>query len=76
VDVDPRRFAPLAWAVSSLAFGLLHGAAWLAGSAAGLVYALAQRARGRTADAVVAHGLTNLLIALDVLVRGNYGLWV
>jgi hypothetical protein len=43
---------------------------------AGVAYALAQRARGRTADAVVAHAVTNGLITIDVLVFGADWLWV
>lgn len=62
--VDPRSFALFPCLVSSLAFGVMHEH-WLAGTAAGVVYALAYVRRGRLVDAVVAHGLTNLLLALQ-----------
>jgi exosortase E/protease (VPEID-CTERM system) len=75
-EVDPRRITPLALIGSSLAFGLMHGQAWLAASLAGMAYALAQRARGRIGDAIIAHALTNGLIAADVLIFHAYWLWV
>jgi exosortase E/protease (VPEID-CTERM system) len=56
--------------VSSVAFGLLHGSRWPAGIAAGLAYGLAARRSGRLGDAVLAHSLTNTLLAVFVL-RGN-----
>jgi len=31
--------------------------------------------RGKVADAVIAHAVTNALIAADVLILGNWGLW-
>jgi exosortase E/protease (VPEID-CTERM system) len=74
-EVDKTRLTPFALVVSSLAFGLLHPGAWIPGTVAGLGYAFAQRARGRTADAVVAHAVTNALIAVDVLVFDAYWLW-
>lgn len=74
-EVDRRRFAPLAFAVSSVAFGLLHQR-WLAGTLAGMVFALAVYWRGRLADAVVAHAVANALIAVAVLGLGWWGLWL
>ena len=72
--VDPRRFSLLAFVGSSLLFGLLHER-WLAGTLAGMAYALALYRRGRLGDAVVAHGTTNALIAISVLGFGQWGLW-
>jgi membrane protease YdiL (CAAX protease family) len=60
--------------VSSLLFGALHQR-WLAGAAAGVVYALAQRRRGELADAVVAHGTTNGLLAAHALAVGDWCSW-
>jgi exosortase E/protease (VPEID-CTERM system) len=62
--VDPRVFAFVPCLVSSLAFGVMH-ADWLAATLAGMVYAAAYMRRGRLVDAVVAHGATNLLLALQ-----------
>lgn len=72
---DARRFTYFAVLLSSVAFGLLHGDRWLAGTLAGLIYAAALLRRGRIGDAVVAHATTNALLAAWVLLRGNWYLW-
>lgn len=46
---------------SSLAFGLLHGA-WLAGTLAGIIYALVRWRTQSTANAIYAHSITNALV--------------
>jgi exosortase E/protease (VPEID-CTERM system) len=60
---------------SSLLFGLMHGNQWFAATLAGLLYAAAMRHRGRIADAVLAHSLTNAMIAGYVVVYGKWHLW-
>ncbi len=72
--VPPGRLTWHALLVSSLLFGALHQR-WLAGAAAGVVYALAQRRRGELADAVVAHGTTNGLLAAHALAVGDWCSW-
>jgi CAAX prenyl protease-like protein len=72
--VDPRQFALFAFLASSLLFGVLHGR-WLAGTLAGMAYALAVYRRGRMGDAVAAHATTNGLIAIAVLLFGQWPLW-
>ncbi len=62
--VDPRAFALAPWLVSSLAFGAMHDD-WVAATLCGLVYAAAYMRRGKLVDAVVAHGATNLLLAVQ-----------
>jgi exosortase E/protease (VPEID-CTERM system) len=69
-----ERFNWIAFALSSAAFGLLHGR-WMAGTAAGMAFALAQYRRGKLADAVIAHMTANALIALLVLMTGAWALW-
>jgi exosortase E/protease (VPEID-CTERM system) len=64
----------LALILSSLLFGLLHGA-WVAGAIAGLIYGLVRYHRDKLADAVVAHAVTNLLLAGYVLTTGAWSLW-
>jgi exosortase E/protease (VPEID-CTERM system) len=59
---------------SAVLFGVLHGR-WLAGTLAGLGYALALRQRGQLADAVVAHMTTNALLAAYVLAHQAWALW-
>lgn len=60
--------------VSSLLFGLMHQA-WIAGTLAGLAYAWAARRRNSLLDAVIAHAVTNGLIAAMVLVGDAWWLW-
>lgn len=61
--------------LSSVAFGFLHGDRWIAGILAGLAYALVVRQTGRIGDAVVAHGLTNAMLAFLVLSQGQWQYW-
>jgi CAAX prenyl protease-like protein len=72
--VAPGRFTWVSFLVSSAAFGVLHGR-FLAGTIAGLFYALALYRRGRLGDAVLAHAVTNALIASAVLATGAWSLW-
>ena len=77
-DVESIPFASLslfAVVASSLAFGILHGRMWLAGVLAGVVFAVVAKLRGRLGDAVAAHATANLLLALWVILRGDYALW-
>lgn len=61
--------------LSSMAFGVLHGDRWLAGTIAGAMYAFTWLRRGSIGDAVAAHATTNGLIAAWVLIRGQWHLW-
>jgi len=61
-SVSPASISPLAWIVSTLIFGLLHEH-WIAATIAGAMYGLAFVRRGSLAAAVVAHGLTNAVLA-------------
>jgi exosortase E/protease (VPEID-CTERM system) len=74
-SVSFQKVSLRALAVSSLAFGLMHGNRWIAGSLAGLAYALVLRRRGRIGEAVAAHAVTNALLAVWVIARGQWGLW-
>jgi exosortase E/protease (VPEID-CTERM system) len=75
LSVPPDQFSWLSFAVTSVAFGLLHGQAWLAGTLAGMAFALALRRRGQLLDAVVAHATANGLLAVYVLTTGKWGMW-
>jgi len=57
-------------AISSLVFGALHER-WLAGTLAGLVYALIQLRGGRLRDAILAHATTNATLATFALALQN-----
>ena len=61
--------------VSSALFGALHGGLWLAGTIAGMTFALALYQRRAFGDAVLAHATTNGLIALYVLATGRWSVW-
>lgn len=69
------RASWLGVAVSSVAFGLLHGSRWPAGIAAGFVYALAARRSNRLGEAVLAHSVTNTVLAVFVLGQDQWQYW-
>lgn len=73
--VTPGSFSWTSFLGSSFLFGLLHGRL-LAGAIAGLLFALAYYRRGRLGDAVLAHAVTNGLIAAYVLATGSWSLWM
>jgi len=73
-SVSPRKFTWFSFLVSSILFGAMHGR-WLAGTLAGMLYAGITYRRGRLSDAVVAHGITNALIAAYVLLSRDWSLW-
>jgi hypothetical protein len=60
--------------ISSVLVGALHGR-WLAGTVAGMCDAGALSCRGRAEDPILAHALTNALLAADVLILGHWELW-
>jgi len=72
--VPPRAWTWTALILSSLAFGAVH-ARLLAGTLAGLCFALAYRWRGRLGDAAVAHAAANAVVAAAVLAGGRWALW-
>lgn len=72
--VRPGEFTWLSFVVSSLLFGVLHGN-WLAGTLAGMCYAIALYRRGVMSDAISAHMTTNTLLAIYVIVSGHWSLW-
>ena len=74
-SIDPEAWTYFSVIASSIVFGLMHGDRWLAGIAAGLLYAAVFLFRGRIGDAVVAHATTNALLAIWVLARGDWYMW-
>ena len=64
----------LALLFTSLLFGILHSEV-LAGTIAGLGYGLAYISRRKVMYAIYAHGITNMLLAIDVLYFGNWSYW-
>ncbi len=73
-SVAAGRFTWLSFAVSSILFGALHGD-WIAGTVAGMAFAVALYRRGALSDAVVAHATANAMLAAYVLWTGSWSLW-
>jgi exosortase E/protease (VPEID-CTERM system) len=77
-DFESVPFRGVHWValgLSSGVFGLLHGGRWLTGIVAGVLFGLVQARRGRIGDAVVAHGVSNTLLAAGVLLSGQWQYW-
>jgi exosortase E/protease (VPEID-CTERM system) len=77
-DFDVVRFQSVRWpalAATAIFFGFAHGALWLPGIAAGVVFGLMVMRRGQIGEAVVAHATSNALIAASVLGWGQWQLW-
>ena len=72
--VSPKQFTAISFLISSAAFGMLHGR-WFAGILAGMIYAAAQFRRGEISDAIVAHAVTNGLLAAYVLIFDHWTFW-
>ena len=68
------RLSVLAVVGSSVLFGAMHDRL-VAGTLAGVAYALACRRRGALGDAVLAHATTNALLAAWVLATRSWALW-
>lgn len=69
-----RDVTALSLLVSSIAFGALHDR-WLAGTLAGLAYGALVARTGRLRDAVMAHLVTNALIAALAIGMGRWAQW-
>jgi exosortase E/protease (VPEID-CTERM system) len=77
-DFEAVRFQGVGgWSLllSSLAFGVAHGAMWLPGIAAGAIYGALVMRTGRIGEAVTAHITANGLITACVLLAGQWQLW-
>jgi exosortase E/protease (VPEID-CTERM system) len=70
-----HRFSFIALVVSSAAFGGTHGG-WLAGTITGVLYALVQVRTGSLASAIVAHSVSNAIVAALALGAGQRWLWI
>jgi exosortase E/protease (VPEID-CTERM system) len=77
-DFDSVPFAAVGWIpvlVSAAAGGILDGALWPAGIAAGLVFATLLIRTRRIGEAVAAHALLNALLSAAVLLGHQWQLW-
>jgi CAAX prenyl protease-like protein len=73
--LPPTAFSWPALLISSVIFGVLHGGRWMAGVAAGVIYGLVFVRRGRIADSILAHAVTNALLAAMVVFGGAWQYW-
>jgi exosortase E/protease (VPEID-CTERM system) len=62
-------------AISAAAFGIMHGSLWFPGIVAGLVYGAVAVKTGKIGESAAAHATTNSLIAIQVLLFGQWQLW-
>ena len=74
-SVPLRNLSLFSILVSSAAFAALHGRMAIPAFLAGVAYACAARFRGRLADSIVAHGLTNALLAAHAILSGSWAAW-
>jgi exosortase E/protease (VPEID-CTERM system) len=73
-QVSFRQFTWLSFFGSSILFGVLHGE-WIAGIAAGMIFAVVMYRRGELADPIGAHMMSNALLSGYVLLSHNWSLW-
>jgi exosortase E/protease (VPEID-CTERM system) len=66
--------AAAAFVLTSLAFGAMHSD-MLAGTLAGAGFALLVLRTGRVGDAIIAHAVTNFLLAVTAMATGHWSLW-
>jgi exosortase E/protease (VPEID-CTERM system) len=74
-NVPLGMFSWSSFLISSALFGAFHGGMWLAGTLAGMSFALALYHRRALGDAVQAHAITNSLIALYAFATGHWSVW-
>jgi exosortase E/protease (VPEID-CTERM system) len=77
-DFETVRFSAVSLVpllVSAAVFGVTHGALWLPGFLAGVIYSALLVRTGRFGEAVAAHATTNGLVAAYVLLANQWQLW-
>jgi CAAX prenyl protease-like protein len=69
------QFHALSFFVTSIVFGLMHPDRWVAGVVCGLAYQGLAIRKNRLGDAMTAHGITNFLLGLWVIWKGDWSFW-
>jgi exosortase E/protease (VPEID-CTERM system) len=64
----------IALILTSIGFGLMHNEV-VAGSVAGFLFGMARLRRDQLGDAILAHAMTNLLLAFYVLIFSSWSYW-
>ncbi len=70
-----RQFHPLSLVVTSVIFGPGQHYQWLAGILCGMAYQGLVIRKDRLGDAMSAHALTNFLLGIWVICRGDWTFW-
>ena len=70
------KYAPLAFWVTAVLFASEHGAFWDVGLAAGIIYNWWIVRCRNLADCMLAHAVTNALLAAYVLLAGQWQYWL
>jgi uncharacterized protein len=73
-SMSPRRFHGLSFVVTSVIFGMVHSQ-WMAGILCGMAYQWLVLRKGRLGDAMLAHGITNLLLGIWVVWKDAWQFW-
>lgn len=74
LDLPLDRWVPGPFLGTAVIFGFSHNE-WLAGILCGLAYQWLVLRRGRLGDAMTAHGITNFLLGVWVVGRGQWNFW-
>ncbi len=69
------QFHGLSLVVTSAIFGLMHPDRWVAGIVCGLAYQAVVIRKNRLGDAMTAHAITNFLLGLWVIWKGDWSFW-
>jgi len=72
--VPLNRFLPLPFFITAAIFGLGHPE-WLPGILCGMAYQWLVIHKNRLGDAMLAHAITNLLLGLYIVWRGQWQFW-
>ena len=74
MSVPLNKFLPVPFLATAAVFGLAHNE-WLAGIGCGAVYQWLVLRRNHLGDAMTAHAITNLLLGLWIVWKGDWHFW-
>jgi CAAX prenyl protease-like protein len=74
LSVSLAKFLPLPFLATALVFGLAHNE-WLAGILCGAAFQWLVIRKGRLGEAMTAHAITNFLLGVWVVWRGDWKFW-
>jgi len=74
LTIPLNRFVPVPFAVAALVFGAAHNE-WAAGILCAMAYQWLVLRKNRLGDAMTAHAITNCLLGIWVVWRGEWNFW-